>query len=436
MLHMKKRSCIVLLFVMACLASPEHVYAQFWKDWFKKEEPKKKPVRRAPVTNNTPTGTAKSRPQAKKKQVDYPPTVMKKRYRIDVLAQLYLDELVQNDKLSFKDKLPEKSAAGIGFYEGIKLAADTLDPDFYKIDVYIHDIGSAGNTPGQLIKNKKLDSSDLVIGCVPATEIPELAAFAARKHVNFISAFSPADAGVKDNPYLTLLQPSLQTNCEWLRSTINKRYQRQKVILYEHPTSPADASAYRFFAQGDDKPYPKINCNTLPAPSRLNAVLDSDRTNVIVMPVLDVAYAESLIAQLNTLYPTYRFEVYGMPTWKTMNALKKADAFPNVAVYFTAPFYYDATTSAGQAVAASYHRVFNGKPSELVYRGYETLNWYAYLLIKYGTMFNAKMSDNGAAPFTRFDIKPQWTDDNDFLYNENMHLYLYRYQGGSYMVEQ
>jgi hypothetical protein len=46
------------------------------------------------------------------------------------------------------------------------------------------------------------------------------------------------------------------------------------------------------------------------------------------------------------------------------------------------------------------------------------------------------MSDNGAAPFTRFEIKPQWTTDNDLLYNENMHVYLYRYQGGSYMVEQ
>jgi len=428
---MNKNTCFFLLLLLITLAAPREAAAQFWKNWFKKEEPKRRPVKKAAVNNTA----AKPKP-VKKQQIDYPATVMKKRYRIDVLLPLYLDELVQDEKPTFKDRIPEKAAAGIGFYQGVKLAADTLDRSFYKVDVYIHDIGAQGSSPAQLIKSKKLDSSDLLIGGVPTNEVPELAAFAQKRKINFISVFSPSDAGVKDNPYFTLLQPSLQTNCEWLRKMINKKYQRQKVVLYERQSVPVDASAYRYFAGGDDKPYQKINCNTLPGAAQLRAAFDSTRTNVIVMPVLDVSYAESLVGQLYKLFPGYNFEVYGMPTWKSMNDLRKADAFPNVAVFYTAPFYYDATTSAGQAVAGSFHRAFNGKPSELVYRGYETLNWYAYLLMKYGTIFNTKMNDNGAAPFTRFEVKPQWTSDMDLLYNENQHLYLFRYQSGSYMVEQ
>ena len=64
----------------------------------------------------------------------------------------------------------------------------------------------------------------------------------------------------------------------------------------------------------------------------------------------------------------------------------------------------------------------------------EALYWYAYLLQKYGTVYNARLSDNATAPFTKFEVKPQWDAQPNLLYNENEHLYLYRYQSGSFLV--
>jgi hypothetical protein len=125
-----------------------------------------------------------------------------------------------------------------------------------------------------------------------------------------------------------------------------------------------------------------------------------------------------------------------MPSWKFMASLRKADAYPNVGVSFTSPFYYDPTTQSGKALLNSYKREFGGRPAEMAFRGYELLFWYATLLRKYGTVFNPNMSDRSNTLFTRFEIKPQWGRQQELLYNENEHIYLYRYQSGSYLVEQ
>ncbi len=71
----------------------------------------------------------------------------------------------------------------------------------------------------------------------------------------------------------------------------------------------------------------------------------------------------------------------------------------------------------------------------MVFRGYETFYWYAYLLNRYGTVYNTRQSDNSAAPFTKFDIKLQWNKQQEMLYNENERLDLYRFQSGSFLIQ-
>lgn len=428
---MNKKNCFLFTILILMLACAPKAQAQFWKNWFKKEQPKKKPVKKA-----APKAAPVAGKPTKKNQADYPPSKTKARYRIDVLAPLYLDELVKNNKPAFKGKLPDKAAVGISFYEGIKLAADTLDKNFYKIDVFVHDIAATGETPQQLINSKKLDSTDLIIGAVPTSDVSVLAAFAQKHQINFISALSPSDAGVKENAYFTLLQPSLQTNCEWIRKAALKKHPGKKVFVYNRSNVSVDETAYKYIVDDEEKKFQKVNVNTLPAKATLSALFDSTVTNVLIIPVLDNAYTETLLTQLYQYFPRYNFEVFGMPTWRSLNSLKKPDAYPNVAVYYTTPYYFDYSTQSGQAVANRYQNQFGGRPNEYVYRGYEIFNWYAYLLMKYGTIFNTHMSDNNAAPFTRYEVKLQWDNEKNLLYNENQHLYMYRYQSGSYMIEQ
>lgn len=430
-----KRTVYIALSLTALLtvgvAAPAE--AQFWKKIFKKEQPvKRRPPPKKPVVAPEKKPIAKP---SKKREIEYPPSLMQLRYRVDVLIPLYLSEMVRDGKPVYKGKMPEKAVSGIEFYHGVKLAADTLNKLGYKIDLYIHDVTDAAATPEKLVSQKVFEQSDLIIGAIQSQQIPVVATAAKKNMVNFVSALSPADGGVDNNPYFTLLQPSLQTHCEWIVKNLKNKHHKNEPLLLYRPTG-IDENPYKYINAANDE-LKKLNCTTFPTAQQLQPFFDKTKTNLIILGILDVSYSERILQLLYTAFPDYRFEVYGMPSWRSMPTLKKADAYPNVAVFITSPFYYDNSLPLSQALAASYKNLSGSSQlTEMVYRGYETMFWYAYMLKKYGTIFNNDMDDNKSAPFTKFEIKRQWDNDNNLYYNENMHLYLYKYQSSSYMVVQ
>jgi hypothetical protein len=381
--------------------------------------------------------TTKAVTSRKKNEVKYPPTVKKSHYRIDVIAPLYLDELVQGDAVTFKDKVPEKAAPGLAFYQGVKLAADSLQRAGFNMDVYIHDAGSFNESSDNLIEKRKLDSSDLIIGAVTGHDVPGLAAYAKARKVNFVSALSAADGNVKDNQYFTLLQPTLKSHCEWLVNAVAHRYPGQKIGLLYRTTIPAEDNAFKYITdvKSPKVSFVKLQCNAMPGYNALNTLFDTVTPNVIIMAILDTNYADSLMKKISTEFPVNHFDVYGMPSWYDMGALTKTNAFKNMSVHVSHPFYVDYAAEDSKALSRRFKKEYGGKPSDIVFRGYETVFWYASLLKGYGTIFNEKYSDVSAAPFTKFEVSPQFDKQGFILYNENRKLYHSVYERGNVKTE-
>lgn len=429
---LRRKLYIRILLLLCCLAVGKGATAQFWK----KEKPKKV---NTPKKSITPKAEVKKAEKQKRRhEINYPASIKRDRYQIDILVPLYLDELVKDNKVTVKGKLPEKAQAGISFYEGIKLAVDTLATMNYKTDIYVHDISSNGARLEQLIQKDSLKHTDLIIGFVPANQVAALAKYAASKKVNFVSAFSPSDAAVKENPYFVLMNPTLQNNCEAIVKSVLKKRNKEAVVLYKRMGVPNDSSAYTFIREGNEiKNLVEIDCTKMPDSVVLAGLLDSNITNMVIMPVLDAVYAEKLISQLSHYFPEYRFDIYGMPSWKGITTNKKMIDFgENISVNITQPYYFDPTVSSGVTIANKYKTAFGGKPTEFTYRGYELVYWMTDLVNKYGAIFNEHTADNGMAIFTKYDLKPRWDNDNNFYYIENKHLYLYHYQSGTVLIEQ
>lgn len=419
---------ILLLLGLLIFTVPLHkAQAQFWK---KRKTEKRHFAPPKPKIKEESLAAAKP---VKKKEVIYPKTVIKNSYRIDVLLPLYLNELVADDKPVNKNYIPEKAITGVNFYEGIKIAADTLFKQGYNLDIHIHDIADPELYPDKIVKNGTLDGTDLLIGAVQSYQIKPFTDYAKAHQINFISILSPADADVTDNPYFTILQPTLITHIKKLRADIFKKYPNQNVLLFYRTNPNVDSTAFRFAYENEENKFTKLPVNKLPSFAQLNTLFDSTRTNIIFIPILDYNYAQSIIEKLNELFPNYRFEVFGLPSWRFISSIKKVNAFPNIGVNYTNPFYYDMSDKYCLDVVKAYKANFSGKITELTLRGYETIMWYAYLLKRYGTIFNEKVQDNNVT-FSKYEVETQWTTDNDLLYNENTHYYIYRYQDGSYMI--
>ena len=409
----------------------------------KKQKQERKNSRKHKNTAIVEAGTA-SIEKVVHPEDEYPLTKMKDRYRVDVLAALYLDDLVKGESVTFKDKIPQKAEQGLAFYEGILIAADSLKKAGFNIDIYVHDIASAAEASTMLVAEDKLDSSDLIIGAVPAKDIAILAAYARKKQVNFVSASSSADGDVRNNVYFSFTQPSLKSHCQWIANNVAAKFpgMSKGIVILRRNSVPADEITYKYLVEpdaGSKYPamdnsyamhYPELLCNSLPGKGKLAAMFDTTKPNVVIIPILDAAYADSLLTELAHDFPSTHFEVYGMPTWSNMKDLRKEGAFQNVAVNLTTPFHVDLSSTQGKYVTGIYKRDYGTKAPDFVYRGYETMFWYANLLKNYGTIFNVKYEDNTAAPFTSFEMKPVLDKSGRILYYENKHLFLSKYEGG------
>jgi hypothetical protein len=382
--------------------------------------------------------STKADKKKKKHAFVYPESHKKSRYRIDIIIPLYLDELVQENKLTIQGKLPEKAQAGVNFYQGIKLAVDTLNTMGYTTDIFVHDLSSLAIPLEQLIASDSLRYTDLIIGFVPAQQVTALANYAAEKQINFVSAFSPSDATIQENPYFILLNPTLQSNCATIVNSILKIRTKESVLLYKHNNVNIDSTAYNYILeQANTTEFKEVDCTQQPDSALLASLLDSNNMNIIVMPIMDVSYADKLVQQLHKSFPKYEFEIFGMPSWKILTTNRKMiDWGAHIAINITQAYYFDPSVSAGQQFATAYRNTYGVQANELAFRGFELVYWMTDLLQKYGAIFNEKLEDNGMAIFTRFELKPKRDSEQRLQYIENKHLYLYHYQAGTILVQQ
>ena len=414
----------------------------------KKQEQKEKKRQEKLAKENSKKGKAKKdsgkkTPDAtavvlKKQDKEPPHTKKKNRYRVDVFAPMYLDELVKEGSATYKDKIPEKAMPGVAFYAGLSIAADSLKKEGFNIDIYVHDVSSPSESAEKLTSSGAMESTDLIVGAVLPNDIPVLADYAKKNSVNFISTMSASDAGVKDNPYFTMMQPSLKTHCEWIVNDIATKFPKERVALLYQTKGEGNNNAYDYITDAhaaDNIKFKYLACNTQPKRANFDLVVDPGKTNVIIVSILETGFADTLLHELSRDYPGTHFEVYGMPSWISITDLRKEGGMPNLSVNITTPFVIDPTTTVGQYVKMMYKANYSGKISESVYRGYETMFWYAYLLKRYGTHFSEKYSDNVPAPFTQFDIKPEVDKKGNVLFYENKHIFLSTYESGVYKVK-
>ena len=355
------------------------------------------------------------------KKNDQSTSYKKSRYRIDVLVPLYLDELPKYG--AAKDKIPEDALPGMAFYSGVNIAADSLRKEGFNVDIYVHDVASAGSSPETLISNGKLDSSDLVIGDVRPQEISQLAAFAKAKSVNFISASSGPYYGESiHNPYFTLLQPSLETQCERVVAEVVKNAPDDNITVLYRSKGAADNACYDYVtdAANGKLHLQYMACGKPPGKTALGTFIDAAKPVVLVVPVTDTVFAASFLHGLAEDFPGTQFEVYGMPSWAAIAALKKKGAFPNATVHITSTFTLDPASAAGQYVRHTFTAFYTGKISAPVYDGYEALFLFAGLLKKYGTHFNEKYEHNTLP--SSFDIHAKTDRSGNVRFYENTHV--------------
>jgi hypothetical protein len=352
------------------------------------------------------------------------------RVSIAVFSPLYLDSAFDASySYRYGKNFPKFFSSGLEFFEGAQLAIDTLEKEGVSIDVHIYDTRMPSDKFRQMITGSSMDSFDLLIGHVNATETKQLADVAASRNIPFINATYPNDAGVKNNPNLILLNSTLFTHCSAIYKFLQKNFALSPVTVFRKKGAQEDRLRGYFeeIAKGTSSVPLKINYVNLDENFTIDDLrknLQEEVTNVCIAGSLDVTFGQRLTQHLATLNNDRASVLFAMPTWWDVADFTKPE-FKGLEVYFTTPFYMDPNNKIVSDLQHIFKTRFFSRPTDMVYRGYETIYHFAHLLLLTGKNFGSSLSDDRFTVFTDFNIQPVLdpkTMTLDYFENKKIHF--------------
>lgn len=356
-------------------------------------------------------------------------------WKVAVFAPVYLDSAYTQDgnyRLG-NQILPRYMMPGLDFYNGVMLAIDSLNAEKQPVEVIFYDSKSVKGNPINAIQDSALADVSLIIASFNnRNEIKPLSDFALEHEIPLISATYPNDAGLTENPYFILINPTLRTHLEGIYNYLQRVYPTSTMTMFRRKGAVEDMiqNGFADIAKSSKSVPLKIKTIELTdsfTTSQVIAYLDSSRQNIVICGSLNESFGTNLVKSLSES-KKYRSIAIGMPTW---DALRGVDR--NVEILYTTPYHFIRTDKLGLDITNTYRNKFSGRPSDMVFKGFEAMYRFTKLLIKHEGALIKNLSDKSLKLFNDFDIqpvKPYSNNSNAVDYLENKKLYYIRKMDG------
>jgi hypothetical protein len=233
-----------------------------------------------------------------------------------------------------------------------------------------------------------------------------------------VSATFPNDAGVTNNPLVSILNPTLKTQCEAISGYLQNNFAKN-TILYCKKKGATEDYIQTIITAASNKPalsFLQIELQDSIVFSDILPYLDSTKQNIIMCGSLKESFGVALVKVLNE-NPIYKSTVIGMPTWDNEKLLN----VPNVEIIYASPYYFNGNEKLLKQLTASYKIKYQGRPSDQFFKGYETMLYFT------GSLFGKPVP-----VFNSFKLMPVFNTSikSQIDYQENKNLYFFKKLNG------
>jgi hypothetical protein len=256
-------------------------------------------------------------------------------------------------------------------------------------------------------------------------------------NIPFINVNYPNDGGITNNPDLVILNSTLRTHCEGIYRYLQRNYATKPILLFRKKGVQEDRLQHYFT---------EIEKTTASVPLKIKIItlednvdaetllpyLDSTTTTACIAGSLDENFGKSLCQALASLNGTYHSLVIGMPTWDNISDFSLPE-YKNEEIIYTTPFYVNPADNISRSIQQYFKTKFYSRPSDMVFRGYETTWHFAKLLLQYGQHLSGSIGEKKFKVFDDFDIEPVFLNKQNMTldYFENKKLYFIKKVDGN-----
>jgi hypothetical protein len=360
------------------------------------------------------------------------------RPQVAIFIPLYLDSAFDaNNNYRYDKSFPKYINPGLEFYEGAQLALDSLQQEKVPLEVRIYDTRSSSQSIAQVVQSPEFQKTGLILGHVTPGELQQLAAAASRMNIPFVNVNYPNDGGISNNPNLVILNSTLRSHCEAIYRFLQRNYATKPIKLFRKKGVQEDRLKNYFMDIEKNTASVNLKIKFITLEDNFDAAaladnLDSSNQTICIAGSLDENFGKSFCQNLASLNKTYPTIVIGMPTWDNINEFALPE-YKDEEILYTTPFYINPSDNLSKSIQQYFKTKFYSRPSDMVFRGYETTWHFAKLLVQYGKNLNGSIGEKKYKVFDDFNIEPVFLNKQNMTldYFENKKIYFIRKLNGT-----
>jgi hypothetical protein len=349
--------------------------------------------------------------------------------KVGVFAPIYMDSAFSDNTYKLGNTLSKSNMPGLEFYNGVMMAIDSLNAEGINAEVFFYDTKSTAEPLNVILESPVLQSLSLIIASFNnRAEIKTLADFALINKIPLISETFPNDGGITENPYFVLINSTLKTHTDALYKYLQRTYATSNIVWVKKKGQMEDLIQSYFIDNNKKTPAIPLKVKTVElidsfSTADLLSKLDSNRQNIVVCGTLSEPFAMSVIKTLGANI-NYATQIIGMPNWDGFRDLSRPE-MKGIDILYTSPYNYSRTDKLGMYITTKYRNKFLSRPSDLVFKGYESFFHFTKLWLKHKDNLIHNLSDKSFKLFNDFDIQPvKFKKENKVPdYWENRKLY-------------
>jgi len=354
-----------------------------------------------------------------------------KTVKVAVFTPIYLNDAFAGTSYKLgKSNLPKNILPGLEFYNGVMMAVDSLNSQGVPAEVAIYDSKQEATSLDRILKGPELNDVGLIIAAITnTTELKQFSEQALQRNIPLISATYPNYIGINQNPFFVLLNSSFNAHLEGLFKYIQRNLSLNEVVAIRRKGNTEDYIQRTINDLNKSTPSLPVKIKWVElkdefSPAELLPYLDSTRNNTFLVASPFEVFGERVVKALGT-HKSYDATVVGMPTWDGIKLFNRREN-KNVEVIYSTPFNYTRNGELFSSINKAYKAKFSSRPSDMVFKGYETMYHFTMLLSKHGNNLVNNLSDKDYTLFNNFDIQPvklkKSSPKPDYMENKKLHF--------------
>lgn len=349
-------------------------------------------------------------------------------YNVALLMPYYLNKGQQryfktNDK---ENNLwyENKSFTYIQFYEGLKLALDSMKKTGLNVNLYVYDLDDSEQKFNKIINNPTLEKMHLIIGPFEEKYLDELSAFSYKHQIPIVNCFLSGEINLKEiNPYFFNPITSIKLQIKSLADYFAKNKKDENLIIAYQTGGVEERAALMLDSALREKNYNhqvvvNLTEKGLGAATR-NFVRGNN--NILVSLVSGDMYVGNMIRSLNEFKEKYKITLFGLPGWLDYDIIDLEFLEFQNTHFFSSSFVNFENKKVCEFVK-NFQRIYKVDPNKQAYFGFDIGMYFLTALKDYGPTFYKCIDEikvNTLA--TKFDFEFTFTEGF-----KNRGLYIYK----------